>query len=166
MRIPCVRSGMEGRFLLLSDHAMQLQTDKPSRVISKLTNRLFIALVVATSTFGNILLGMGMERMPDFYAVPFLSYVTALGTDWHVLSGTALLIVWMISQLSMFTWADLTYVLPVTSSTYALTAIVSRFALGEQVSFTRWIGIGIVTLGVLLVSETAPNTKRRGQIAP
>ncbi len=68
----------------------------------------------------------------------------------------------MISQLSMFTWADLTYVLPVTSSTYALTAIVSKFVLGEQVSLARWIGIGIVTLGVVLVSETAPNTKRGG----
>ncbi len=71
---------------------MQMQTENRNRVISKLTNRLFVALIVATNTLGNILLGIGMERMPDFYAVPFLSYVSTLGTSWYVLSGTALLI--------------------------------------------------------------------------
>jgi drug/metabolite transporter (DMT)-like permease len=137
----------------------EMQTNTEYGTVSKFTNRLFIVLVVATNTLGNILLGIGMERMPDFYAVPFLSYITTLGTSWQVLGGTALLVVWMIAQLSMFTWADLTYVLPVTSSAYILTAILSKFFLGEQISVARWIGIVIISFGVLLVSETPPDTK-------
>lgn len=107
-----------------------------------------------------------MEGMPDFYTTPFFSYLLILSTNWLFLSGTALLIIWMIAQLSMFTWADLTYVLPVTSSTYILTAILSRLFLGEQISIARWIGVLIISVGVVLVSETPRDTKHQGEQAP
>ncbi len=128
-------------------------------VVSKLTNRLFIALIVITNTIGNILLGVGMERMPDFQKLSVFAYTADLLTNWYVIGGTLLLIVWMIAQLSMFTWADLTYVLPVTASAYILTALLSKFFLGERVSIARWIGIVIISFGVLLVSETPEYTK-------
>lgn len=127
--------------------------------VSSFTNRLFIVLVVVTNTVGNILLGIGMERMPDFYTTPFFSYLTTMFTSWHIVVGTALLVVWMIGQLSMFTWADLTYVLPLTSSAYILTVILSKFFLDEHISIARWIGTLIISFGVMLVAETPPDTK-------
>ncbi|MBV8811263.1 MAG: hypothetical protein JO033_21555 [Acidobacteriaceae bacterium] len=129
--------------------------------VSRLTNRIFITLIVITSTFGNLLLGVGMQRMPDFGAAPLSSYISVLFTNRYVLIGTALLIVWMIAQLWMLTWADLTYVLPVTASAYILTAILSKFFLGERISVARWAGIIIISFGVLLVSETPPDTKHQ-----
>ena len=132
---------------------------EPGSSVSKLTNRAFIVLIVVTNTIGTLLLGVGMERMPDFGAVSLISYLTALFASWYVVGGTALLIVWMIAQLSMFTWADLTYVLPVTASAYILTAVLSKFFLGERISVARWIGVVIISFGVLLVSETPPDTK-------
>lgn len=134
--------------------------------VSKLTNRLFILLIVVTNTIGNILLGVGMERMPDFQSMSVLSYTADLLTNWYVVVGTVLLIIWMIAQLSMFTWADLTYVLPVTASSYILTALLSKYFLGEHVSIARWIGIAIVSSGVLLVSETPEDTKHAKRQAP
>lgn len=142
-----------------------METNTGRRAVSRLTNRIFILVVVVTNTFGNILLAIGMKRMPDFYALPLFSYIAILGKNWHVLGGTALLSIWMLGQLSMFTWADLTYVLPVTSSGYILTAILGKFLLGEQISFIRWIGITVIFVGVMLVSETPLDTKHEGQIA-
>jgi drug/metabolite transporter (DMT)-like permease len=139
---------------------VEAKTEQHSSV-SKLTNRIFITLIVITSTMGNLLLGVGMQRMPDFGAVSFFSYLGALSTNWYFLGGTGLLIVWMISQLWMFTWADLTYVLPVTASAYIFTAILSKFFLGERISIARWTGIAIISFGVLLVSETPPDTKHQ-----
>lgn len=127
--------------------------------VSKLTNRIFITLIVITSTLGNLFLGVGMERMPDLREVSVFSYLGALSMNWYVLGGTALLIVWTIAQLWMFTWADMTYVLPVTASAYIFTAILSKFFLGERISIARWTGIVIISFGVLLVSETPPDTK-------
>lgn len=127
--------------------------------VSKFTNRLFISLIVVTNTIGNILLGTGMQRMPDFQGMTVMSYTADLLTNWYVVVGTILLIVWMIAQLSMFTWADLTYVLPVTASSYILTALLSKYFLGEHISIARWIGIVIISSGVVLVSETPEDTK-------
>ncbi len=140
------------------------QTDVEAKIeqypsVSKVTNRIFITLIVITSTFGNLLLGVGMQRMPDFGAASLSSYLGALFTNRYVLIGTALLIVWMIAQLWMLTWADLTYVLPVTASAYILAAILSKFFLSERISLARWIGIVIISFGVLLVSETPPDTR-------
>lgn len=100
-----------------------------------------------------------MQRMPDFKGISVLSYTGDLLTNWYVVGGTILLIIWMVAQLSMFTWADLSYVLPVTASSYILTALLSKYFLGEQVSVARWIGIVIISSGVVLVSETPEDTK-------
>lgn len=138
----------------------------PDIAVSKLTNRLFILTIVITNTIGNILLGVGMERMPDFQKVSVFSYTADLLTSWYVVVGTILLIVWMIAQLSMFTWADLTYVLPVTASAYILTALLSKYFLGERISIARWIGIVIISFGVVLVSETPEDTKHHQEPLP
>ena len=126
---------------------------------SKLKNRVFIVLIVLSNTVGNLFLGLGMARMPGFLAVSPIHYFVLLATNYWILSGVGLLIVWMVSQLSMFTWADLTYVLPVTASAYVITAALSKVFLHEQISISRWVGIGLISLGVIFVSETPARTK-------
>lgn len=120
-------------------------------------NRIFIALVVVSNTLGTVFLGRGMTQMPDF-ALGVLPYIGRFLTNPWIVSGIALLVVWMIAQLSMLTWADLSYVLPVTASYYILTAVVSRFFLDERISMTRWAGIAVISFGVMLVSHTPPRT--------
>lgn len=122
-------------------------------------NSTFIALIVLSNTVGNLFLGLGMQRMPGFSHVSFAEYLVSLGTNLWIIFGVALLIVWMVSQLSMFTWADLTYVLPVTASAYVLTAIFSEIFLHERISAERWIGVVLISLGVMFVSRTPPRAK-------
>jgi uncharacterized membrane protein len=128
---------------------------RPAKATVK--NRVFIALVVISNTLGTVLLGRGMTQMPDFAAGALTYIVRFLINPW-IVPGIALLVVWMVAQLSMLTWADLSYVLPVTASYYILTAIVSRFFLDERISLTRWIGIAVISFGVMLVSHTPPRT--------
>jgi uncharacterized membrane protein len=79
-----------------------------------------------------------------------------------VLLGVSLLVVWLLFRLALLSWADLSWVVPVTASGYALTALMGKFFLGEQISLTRWAGILLITLGVLLVRTTAIRTTRPG----
>lgn len=95
--------------------------------------------------------------MPEFAADGILSYIVSFLTNPWIVFGILLLIVWMVAQLSMFTWADLSYVLPVTASYYILTALLSRLFLDERISPTRWAGIVVISLGVMLVAETPPH---------
>ncbi len=113
-------------------------------------------IVVFSNVFGNFFMKRGM---PAQLTAP-LDYITALFQPWVAL-GVALLIVWMLSRMALLSWADLSYVLPVTSIGYVLVAIVGRVLLHEQISMKRWTGIALIMGGVALVSAgSTPQTAR------
>jgi uncharacterized membrane protein len=56
--------------------------------------------------------------------------------------------------MALLSWADLSYVMPVTAIGYVVTAFAARIFLGENVSLARWIGIVLITAGVTLVGRT------------
>ncbi len=115
------------------------------------------SIVVLCNVFGNFFLKRGM---PADLPTP-LSYITALFEPWAAL-GVFLLIVWLISRMTLLSWADLSYVLPVTSIGYVLVALAGRFFLHEQVTDKRWAGILLIVFGVALVSGgTSPQTERK-----
>ena len=64
--------------------------------------------------------------------------------------------------MALLSWADLSYVLPVTSVGYVLVALVGRFFLNEQISAQRWAGIVLIMAGVALVSG-GRTTNRQGR---
>lgn len=72
--------------------------------------------------------------------------------------GICLLIAWLISRMFLLSWADLSYVLPVTAFGYVLTALLSRMFLGEQVTAARWAGTLLIMAGVILVGLGNPHT--------
>jgi uncharacterized membrane protein len=64
----------------------------------------------------------------------------------------------MVIQLSLLSWAELSCVMPLTSTSYILTAILGAVALGETVSTADWLGVALIFLGVAIVGRTAPRT--------
>lgn len=127
-------------------------------MVFKYKNRLFIVVVVVTNTIGNLFLAIGLARMPGFSFGSILGYLLAFLSNGWILGGITLMTLWMISQLSMYTWADLTYVLPVTASSYILTAILGRYVLNQHISLLHWAGIIVISFGVMFVSETPVHT--------
>jgi drug/metabolite transporter (DMT)-like permease len=110
-------------------------------------------LVVLCNVFGNFAMKRGM---PAQLETP-LAYITTLFQPWVAL-GVGLLIVWMMSRMALLSWADLSYVLPVTSIGYVLVAIVGKVLLHEQITAKRWAGIALIMAGVALVGGGAPQT--------
>ena len=117
--------------------------------------RLFTGLVIVTNVVGNLLLSLGLKQIGSLLDRPPAAYIETLFNP-LVAGGVGLLIVWMISHMTLLSWADLSYVLPVTSLGYVLTAVVGRFFLHEHVSLQRWGGVWLIVLGVVLVSRTHP----------
>jgi drug/metabolite transporter (DMT)-like permease len=113
------------------------------------------AFSVLANVFGNFFLKRGM---PDELASP-LAYVGVLFRPWVTL-GVVLLVLWMLSRMTLLSWADLSYVLPVTSIGYVLVAVVGKILLHENISGRRWSGILLIMAGVALVSAGAPQTAR------
>ena len=111
------------------------------------------AVVVLSNVFGNFFMKRGM---PAQLVTP-LDYIAALFQP-SVTLGVLLLILWMLSRMALLSWADLSYVLPVTSVGYVLVALVGKFFLNEQISAQRWAGIVLIMAGVALVSGGALRT--------
>lgn len=132
-----------------------------SSAILKFRNPIFLATLVLTNTFGNFLVAKGLNAMPAFEPSQVVSYSAAILTNVAFVSGVVLLIIALIAQLSMFTWADLSYVLPMTAFSYAITALLGKFFLGEIISAARWAGIALISGGVILVAETPPWTHNK-----
>ena len=84
-----------------------------------------------------------------------LDLILALFHPWVAL-GVGGLIVWTFAHMALLSWADLSYVMPVTAIGYVVTAFAGKFFLGETVSPMRWVGIVLITAGVTLVGRTAP----------
>jgi len=119
--------------------------------------RRLLTVVVLSNVLGNFALSRGMREVGAIVSVSPVSYLRAINNPW-VITGICLLLVWLITQLSLLSRADLSFVLPITSLSYVLAAILGWAALHETVSPERWAGIGLITIGVSIVGRTAPRT--------
>jgi uncharacterized membrane protein len=121
--------------------------------------RFFLALVIVSQPLGNLSLTLGMKhRALDSP----LDYLVAIFSP-RVTLGILLLIVWLLSRMALLSWADLSYVLPITSVGYIITTVIARVVLNEQISPTRWSGTLLIVAGTALVGMTNANTQTGDQ---
>lgn len=122
---------------------------------------ILLAIVIVSNSIGNVVLSYGMRAVGDIssYSPASLlsSAIAAFANPW-VLLGTSLLVLFFAAHTLLLTWADLSYVLLVTSCGYALVAALGVIILDESISPLRWCGIALVSCGVALVSSTPVST--------
>ena len=97
------------------------------------------------------MLSHGMKQAGSISIQHLQSVVLAVLNPW-VAIGILLLLAFFASYMNALSWADLTYVLPATSLGYVLLALVAKFALHEQISLLRWLGIALISGGVGFVA--------------
>jgi multidrug transporter EmrE-like cation transporter len=120
---------------------------------------LFLGTAVLANSFGNLMLALAMDRMPAFRHVALLHYVLLALTNPFLLPGAVLTAVYTFTQLTLFSWADLSFVIPCTATSYILTTLLGDVVLGEHVETARWIGVLLILGGVTLVARTPIETK-------
>ena len=126
-----------------------------------MTPRKYLVLlaIVVFASFGDISLSHGMKRVGAISGARWTELFAAVLNPWVAL-GIVLLLGFFAAYLSALSWSDLTYVLPATSLGYVLLALLSVWLLGEKVSFSRWIGILLVSSGVGIVTRGPSVTHR------
>ena len=119
--------------------------------------RIFTSIVVLANVIGNALMSYGVKRHGSALGDSVMEYLRVMFNP-YVTAGICLLIVWMLARMALLSWADLSFVVPVTSIGYVLTSVVGRVFLGEHVSAKRWIGSVLIMAGTALVGSTAVRT--------
>jgi len=116
-----------------------------------------VALFAATGD-GFIARGMkevghvSLHRLPDIVLVVFNPVIAV---------GVLFLLAFFTCYMTALSWADLTYVLPATSISYVALTLIAKFILHEQVSWTRWLGILLISAGVGFVTQGPALTPAR-----
>ena len=70
-----------------------------------LKTRIFTTLVVLSNVLGNFSLTWGMRQVGRVLSLSPWPYIAALFNPW-VAVGVTLLMVWLISQMTLLSWAD------------------------------------------------------------
>jgi len=96
---------------------------------------------------GNVLLSMRMREIGSSW-LPLVPRAVESPTLWF---GTALLIVSFVLFATALSWADLSFVVPAISAEVVLNVMFANYFLHEVVSLTRWTGVLLISIGVLLV---------------
>jgi drug/metabolite transporter (DMT)-like permease len=107
--------------------------------------------VIVLNAVGNCCLSIGMRS----YGAT--DYVRAMTNPW-VIAGILMLIGWLLAQLALLSWADLTYVLPIGAASYVGSAVLGALVLHEHVSAARWAGVALIGAGIAIVGRTLPRT--------
>jgi uncharacterized membrane protein len=122
--------------------------------------KLLAVFVVAANVLGNFALSWGLKHQSATLGVAPLPYIRLILTPWVSL-GVTLLILWFLSRMTLLGWADLSYVLPVTSAGYVLSAVLGKVFFAEQVTWQRWLGVVFIVIGIVCVGLTTANTTAR-----
>ena len=112
------------------------------------------------------MLSHGMKEIGHISISRLSDLILALGNGW-IIGGIFFLLAFFAAYMTALSWADLTYVLPASSLGYVLLALIAKLVLHEQVSALRWVGIGLIAVGVSFVASGPERThlqpRRRDQ---
>ena len=126
---------------------------------------IMILIMVLAGPLGNVLLGKGMKQMGQVHLWPpaeLLHAFTRIITSPTIWLGIVSQLVFFAAYMIVLSWADYSYVQPASSIAYAVVALLASTWLGEFVPATRWLGIAVICIGVLLVGHTHPSTTENG----
>lgn len=116
---------------------------------------ILMGIAIIAVTLGDIWMSQCMKgvgqlkvsSLGDLFSVA--GRILSVPKFWMAVSGMAtFFFIWT----SILSYADLTFVLPLTALTYVLNALLAPWLLGEVVSPTRWAGVLLISSGVALVA--------------
>jgi uncharacterized membrane protein len=120
---------------------------------------MILAMVVCANV-GDLMLKRGMMQIGAVEVSPAGLWHALLLTitNGMIWIGIFFLAGFMLSYMTVLSWADYSYVMPAGAFGYALLTLLAVIFLRETVSPRRWVGVLLICVGVLLVGQTRPRT--------
>jgi drug/metabolite transporter (DMT)-like permease len=119
--------------------------------------RTFVVITIAAlcAAVGESLLSYGMRRygeirLGDLSHVMLL--ISSVVRNPFVSLGVLFLSVFFFLYLAALSWADLSFVLPLTALSYVFAALLAKYFLKEDVSWMRWAGTVVIVIGIACVA--------------
>ena len=118
---------------------------------------LTIAVSILVGSFGQLLLKQGMTQIGPI-EIKNIAEVPSLA--WRVISMPPVILGLACYGLGTLVWLgvlsrlDLGLAYPLLALSYVLVPLLALVFLGEKMPMARWVGIGVIIFGVILVART------------
>lgn len=123
--------------------------------MSKTLLILFFGLVMVA--LGEVCLSKGMKqvgRVDTAHIGELAAIFSRVVVNKTILLGVCFHFVYFMVWLVVLSRADLSLAQPLTAFVYVLCVFFSKYLLHEDVSTLRWVGTGLVVIGVMLLSRS------------
>ena len=117
---------------------------------------LLIFASVLIGVFGQLSLKSGMTQVGRIDAQALAQPVQLLVrifTTPIILAGIAMYIVGTLIWLVVLSRMELSFAYPLVATTYVFTPLLAHLLLGEPIPALRWLGIGLILVGVVFVAR-------------
>jgi len=122
-----------------------------------LKTMIMVLIAAVIGGTGHVMLAKGMKTVGDLTEAPTGRLggmvARAVSNPWLLL-GVGLQATFFFTYLTLLSRAEVSLVLPMTAVDYIVVALLAQALLAEAVTPARWAGIGLIVVGVALVSRT------------
>ncbi len=116
-----------------------------------------VMVCILFGAIGQILMKAGMIQIGEIKSIDGFININTLFcilTNVYILSGLLLYAISAILWLGALSTLDVSYMYPLLSLAYVITAILAFVLLKESITLLRWVGIAFVVVGCFMISKT------------
>lgn len=116
-----------------------------------------VLICVFAGAAGQILWKHGMSSMKEINDIKDLIQVRTIFnifTDKYIFLGLIFYVLALILWLGAMSTLDVSFMYPMLSLGYVVTAVFAFIFLGEHVSLIRWLGIALVVVGCFFITKS------------
>lgn len=116
---------------------------------------IFTPIIIAA--VGQIILKIGMNQIgaANFEKTALLNFFLKIVATPMVLFGLFLYGLSAALWLMVLSREKLSFVYPMVAFSYVVTVILSMLILKEEIPWLRWVGLGVICLGIFLIAKSS-----------
>ena len=116
-----------------------------------------VLVCIIFTVAGQLLMKYGMQQVGEITSMQQLlnlNTIFSIFTNLYVLGGILCFVLQLVMWLGAMSTLDISFMYPMASLVYVLTAIVAMIFLHEHVSLAHWAGIFLIVGGCFLVGNS------------
>ena len=118
---------------------------------------ILVLICIIIGAFGQLCFKHGMSNMDKVNGIGDLfnfNMLFGIFTNKYIIFGVFLYMCSFILWLGALSTLDLSYMYPLLSLGYVITAILAFLFLKENITLARWVGIALVVIGCFMIVRT------------
>lgn len=115
-----------------------------------------VLMVICATTVGDVFRSLGMRQHGEIHDFRPGAIGSAMGMVWrnsYVIISTCAMAVSFFSFMKLVSIAPMSFAVPMSAATFIPETLLARVLLKENVDWQRWIGIALILVGVVFISQ-------------